>query len=143
MSLTYRVTLALHVISIISWMAGVLYLLRLFVYHAEETESIVKSRFEIMERRLYQYITLPASLASLIFGLTMLGLNPELLRQTWLHLKLLFVAGMFAVTYWSGMEIQNFRMGTPSLRPRGYRFVNEVPTLLMVAIVFLVILKNL
>jgi putative membrane protein len=138
---TYRVLLAFHLISIISWMAGILYLLRLFVYHAEETESIVKSRFEVMEKRLYQYITLPAALASLLFGFTLLALNTPLLQKGWFHAKLALVAALFAVTYWSGIEIQNFRAGYPSYRARTYRYLNEVPTLLMVAIVFLAVLK--
>src|SRR5437773_2621765 len=89
---------ALHIISVICWMAGILYLIRLFVYHAAETEKIVKDRFEIMERRLYKAITLPSMLAAYVFGLSMLSLNPYLWHQPWMWAKLFLVVVLTQVT---------------------------------------------
>src|SRR3954463_270883 len=97
----YRLVLALHIISIISWMAGLLYLFRLFVYHAAEKEEVVKERFRMMEWRLYRIITMPAMVAAFVFGVTMLYLNPTLLRQPWMIAKLILVSLLIAVTHYA------------------------------------------
>jgi putative membrane protein len=122
-------------------MAGILYLLRLFVYHAEETESLVKSRFEIMERRLLRYITVPAMIAALVFGVWMLYLNPPLLRQGWLHAKLTFVVLLMGVTLYSHRLRIQLAAGTCRKTSVFFRVLNEVPTLLMILIVILVIVR--
>jgi len=137
----YRFFLALHVIAVISWMAGILYLFRLFVYHAQETESVVKSRFTLMERKLYRIITFPAMWASLFFGIAMISLQPYLLETHWFQLKAGFVLGLIAVTLWANRIHLDLVAGTCKISSKTFRFLNEIPTLLMIAIVLLVILK--
>lgn len=137
----YRILLALHVISIICWMAGILYLIRLFVYHAAETEEVVKSRFKIMERRLYKYITVPAMLSSFVFGIAIIGHNPSLFSYPWLQLKLVLVILLAGCTGMSGKIVKQFANDTCQRSEKFFRVFNEIPTLLMVAIVFLAILK--
>ncbi len=137
----YRVILALHVIAVMSWMAGILYLFRLFVYHATETEKVVRDRFEFMERRLHTIIVHPAMGISLILGLTMISLNANLLKQPWMHGKLLLVVGMIVMSIWAGKIRRELAAGVSRFSDRNFRLLNEVPTLLMIGIVFLVILK--
>ncbi len=137
----YKVVLSLHLISVISWMAGILYLYRLLVYHAEETEIVVKTRLETMQSKLYRIITLPAMLATLVFGLFMVGLNIELLHQPWFHAKLTLAMAMMASTYFAATEMDHQKAGTSKLSGKRLRLLNEIPTLLMIGIVFLAILK--
>lgn len=137
----YRVLLAFHVIAVISWMAGILYLIRLFVYHAMETEAIVRTRFKEMERKLYTVITFPAMVVAVLLGLAMIGLQPGLLQMGWLHAKLTFVAALVGVTLYCGRLVYAFDRDVHHHTSRFYRFFNEVPTLLMIVIVLLVILK--
>src|SRR5262245_2167010 len=85
---------SLHIIAVISWMAGMLYLFRLYVYHAQETHPEVMARFQVMERRLLRAITTPAMIATLITGVWMLTLQPMLLHQPFMHVKLALVFGM-------------------------------------------------
>ncbi len=132
---------AFHVISIISWMAGQLYQFRLYVYHAMETEAVVRQRFEVMERRLLNAIMTPAAIASLVSGIAMLYLMPELLKQPWMHVKLVLVLGMFAM---HGMAVKYRKqlMKEPAKTPhQTFRFLNEVPTILMIGIVIMVIVQ--
>jgi protoporphyrinogen IX oxidase len=137
----YRVFLSIHIIAIVCWMAGILYLIRLFVYHSAETVDVVKERFTVMENRLYRFITLPAMLASLIFGVILILINPSLLQQGWLHTKLLLVFFMIGLTHMGGKWGRELQAGTSKKTTKFFRIANEVPTLLMIAIVFLVILK--
>lgn len=137
----YRYLLALHLIGVISWMAGILYLFRLFVYHAAETEAVVKSRFVVMERRLYKYITVPAMLFSLVFGLLMLMANPGLMKQPWIHAKLTLVFLLMGYTGFGGRFRRQLENGSCGVSEKGFRWLNEVPTLFMVLIVFLAIVK--
>jgi putative membrane protein len=137
----YRLALAFHVVSIICWMAGILYLIRLFVYHAAESEAVVRERFKIMEYRLYRYITFPAMIASFIFGLFMIYLNSGLLDLRWMQIKLVLVILLAWSTVYSGGIVRDFASETNSRTERFFRFFNEFPTLLMLGIVFLVILK--
>lgn len=137
----YRIVLALHVIAIISWMAGILYLFRLFVYHAQETENIVKQRFMVMENKLYRIITYPAMWVSLALGTTMIGLQPFLLETHWFRLKLVLVVFLMGVTLWAGHLRHQLQDNTCKVSSKAFRFLNEIPTLLMIGIVLLVILK--
>ncbi len=133
--------MALHLMGIISWMAGVLYLYRLFIYHTEEKLPEVKARFEIMEHRLYKIITVPAMYFSLLMGGIMLYLNPSLFSQHWMHAKLLFVVLLMGVTQMAGPFQRKLRSGESKITSKKFRILNEVPTLLMILIVLLVILK--
>ena len=137
----YRYLVAFHLIGVISWMAGVLYLFRLFVYHAAETETVVKSRFVVMEYRLYKYITVPAMIFALVLGLLMLHANPGLFRQHWMHGKLLLVFLLMGYTGFAGRFRRQLEKGTCNVSTKAFRWLNEVPTLFMILIVLLAIVK--
>ena len=139
--MAYRFVLALHLISVISWMAGILYLYRLFVYHAEETEGLVKMRFIVMEKKLLRIITLPAAIASLAFGVAMLVMQPILLQQPWMHAKLGLVVLLLGMTHYAGKIRKQLEAGVSRRSGKFFRIANEVPTLLMIGIVLLVILR--
>jgi len=137
----YRFILAVHVIAVISWMAGILYLFRLFVYHAAETETVVKTRFIVMEDKLYRIITYPAMWVSLVMGSAMVGLQPYFLETHWFKLKILLFLLLIGVTVWGGALRKQLAEEKCKISSKQFRFINEIPTLLMIGIVFLVILK--
>ena len=140
--MSYDVIKALHLISVISWMAGLLYLPRLFVYHAETTVGSVRAEtFKVMERRLLKAIMNPAMVASFVFGIWMIILAPSLLYEPWMHVKILCVllmAGCHGVFSKMRRKLEN---DEPPRPPRAYRIWNEVPTVLMVIIVFMAVVK--
>jgi putative membrane protein len=132
---------ALHLVAVISWMAALLYLPRLLVYHAEaETGSKQSETFKIMERRLLRFIGTPAMLVAWATGLW-LAYEAGVFREGWLHGKLLLVLGLSAVHGINAKWIKDFAADRNSRSSRFYRVANEVPTLLMVGIVILVIVK--
>lgn len=131
-----------HVIAVISWMAGLLYIFRLYVYHSAETEEAVMSRFRVMERRLWLAITVPAAWAASLTGLMMIVLEPcVLLSQGWISIKLGLAVGLIVVHFMAGHYRRGFFEAPFPLSEKAFRFMNEVPTLLMIAIVALVIFK--
>lgn len=134
----------LHIIAVISWMAGLLYLFRLFVYHAQYgvTNKDKAELLELMEGKLYRIITIPAMLVSWIMGLSMLHYNTALISQGWFHTKLLCLILLTGVTHYGGALIKKFKKDI-KLAPehKKLRFINEIPTLLMIIIVFLVIVR--
>ncbi|MCG5051622.1 MAG: protoporphyrinogen oxidase HemJ [Myxococcales bacterium] len=130
---------AIHVISIITWMAGMLYLLRLFVYHAMETEAVVRERFQVMERRLLKAIATPSMIATFITGITMLVLVPDWLKQPWMHVKLTCVLALAGVHGMSSAWRKRLITEPTFKTHKFFRVWNEVPTLLMVIIVIMVI----
>jgi len=140
--MSYDVIKALHLISVMSWMAGLLYLPRLFVYHAETTVGSVRAEtFKVMERRLLKAIMNPAMIASFVFGIWMIVLAPGLLYEPWMHVKILCVllmAGCHGVFSKMRRRLEN---DEPPRPPRTYRIWNEVPTVLMVIIVFMAVVK--
>ena len=138
----YTLIKALHLISVIAWMAGLLYLPRLYVYHAEKAEEpILNTTFKTMERRLMLYIMNPAMIASFVFGIWMIALVPELLedgngcRQSILIGEVTGYHG--ALARWRRF----FAKDENNLTPKFYRLINEVPTALMILIVILAIVK--
>lgn len=134
---------ALHVISIIAWMAGLLYLPRLFVYHADtEVGSDKSETFKIMERRLLRAIMNPAAAASLIFGGAMLyALSPGVWSEGWIYVKLACIAGL-AVSHEVMASAQRaFAKDGNRKSAKYYRVLNEVPTVLMIVLVIMVIVK--
>ncbi|HEY1008080.1 MAG TPA: protoporphyrinogen oxidase HemJ [Sphingobacteriaceae bacterium] len=144
----YLYVKAVHIIFVVSWMAGLFYIVRLFIYHTEakdrpEAERIILFRqFEIMERKLWQIITTPAMVLTLLAGITMLLLNPALLQAPWMLVKLAFVGGLIFYHFRcqriiGELKRENFRRSSTRLR-----FWNELATIFLVAIVFLVVLKN-
>ncbi len=140
--MSYDVIKALHLISVMSWMAGLLYLPRLFVYHAETTIGSVRAEtFKVMERRLLKAIMNPAMIASFVFGIWMIVLAPGLLYDPWMHVKILCVllmAGCHGAFSKMRRKLENDEQPR---RPRVYRIWNEVPTVLMVIIVFMAVVK--
>ena len=141
----YLIIKSLHLIAVISWMAGLLYLPRIFVYHVENSEKQeVTSIFEIMEKRLYNYIMRPAMLFSWIFGIALIYLNgPGVLTSLWMQIKLVLIIILSGYHEYLGKCMINLRNRTNSKTGKFYRYLNEVPTVLLILIVFIVIIKPL
>ena len=136
---------SLHLIAVISWMAGLLYLPRIFVYHVENIEkNQTVEIFFTMERKLYFYIMYPAMILSWIFGLLLISIidfsNISLL---WLQLKLLFVVLLTIYHFYLGICLKNLKENTNKRSSRFFRIINEIPTVLLIFIVFVVIFKPL
>jgi len=135
---------ALHVVAVIAWMAGLLYLPRLFVYHCRaEAGSVTSETFKVMERRLMNAIMTPAMVASWVFGLGLIGLfGVELFGDNhWLTIKLGLVIGLTVVHVMLIRHVRAFARDRNSLSGRYFRILNEVPTVLMIAIVIMVIVR--
>ncbi len=134
---------ALHIIAVIAWMAGMLYLPRLFVYHCEaETGSGQSETFKIMERRLLRVIVNPAMVAALVFGgILLANLGAEQWRDGWLHAKLALIVALFVMHHLMARWRKAFERDE-NIRPaKFYRRMNEVPAVLMAAIVILAVVK--
>jgi putative membrane protein len=132
---------ALHVVAIIAWMAGLLYLPRLFVYHcAAEAGSVQSETFKVMERRLLKAIMNPAMIAAWVLGLALVW-QGGWLTSGWLHAKLALVLGLSAVHGMLAKQVKIFAADRNARPARYFRILNEVPTLLMIGIVILVIVK--
>ena len=138
----YDIITALHILSVISWMVGLLYLPRLFVYHASSEIGTVRAEtFKVMERRLLKAIMTPAMIASFIFGIWLSALNHGLVYETWFQIKLVAVLAM-AGCHGKFAKMQRLlENDVQPLSSKTYRIWNEVPTILMIIIVFLVALK--
>lgn len=140
--MNYDVIKALHVIAVMSWMAGLLYLPRLFVYHAETSIGSVRAEtFKVMERRLLKAIMTPAMIASFAFGTWMLALAPGLLYEPWMHVKILCVLLMAGCHGAFSKMRRRLENDEQPKTPRAYKIWNEVPTVLMIIIVFMAIVK--
>ncbi len=134
---------ALHIISVIAWMAGMLYLPRLFVYHSDvPPESECSAMLKVMEYRLLRYIINPTMIATFVFGGTLLVL-PGVVDWSawWVYVKLLLVVAMTGIHGFLALWRKDFEVGKNRRSPRFYRIVNEMPTLLMIAIVIFVVVK--
>ena len=134
----------LHLVALISWMAGILYLYRLLVYHAENGSRSEDNHILLhtMESRLYRIITLPAMAITWLCGLSMLALNPAVAKGQWFHWKLLLVILMTGSTHYAGALIKKFQARNPKVpSSKALRILNEVPTLLMVLIIALVVFR--
>jgi putative membrane protein len=132
---------AFHIIAVIAWMAGMLYLPRLFVYHCEaEMGSAESERFKRMELRLLRIIINPSMIAVWVFGLILAFLGGYL-GETWFHIKLLLVVGLSALHGFLARWRKDFAADKNTRTPRFYRMINEVPAVLMMAIVILVVVK--
>ena len=140
---TYLLFKALHLISVISWMAGLLYLPRIFVYHAQNnSETMITEVFKVMEKKLYFYIMTPAMLLSWLFGLLLIHeIGFQQLGQTWMILKLLFVFILTIYHFYLGQILEKFSLNLNSYSHKFYRYINEIPTILLILIVFVVIFK--
>jgi len=141
---------ALHIVFVTAWFAGLFYLPRLFVYHAEADDAAGRTRFCVMERRLLGIMTLAALLA-VLFGVSMIALAPAYLSMRWLRLKIVLVAALLGYHFWCRVLALRLRRdteaaatGVPFVPPhegRWFRWFNEVPALLLIAIVILAVVK--
>ena len=140
---TYLLFKSLHLISVISWMAGLLYLPRIFVYHAENSsEKMISDVFKVMERKLFFYIMTPAMILSWLFGLLLIHeIGFQQLGQTWMIMKLLFVIILTIYHFYLGRILAQFSNDLNKFSHKFYRFINEIPTLLLILIIFVVIFK--
>ena len=138
----YDIIKALHILSVISWMVGLLYLPRLFVYHADAEIGTVRAEtFKVMERRLLKAIMTPAMVASFIFGIWMVALNHGLVFETWFQIKVVAVLAMAACHGKFSKMRRLLENDVQPLSSKTYRIWNEVPTALMIIIVFMAVLK--
>ena len=131
---------ALHVIFVVTWFAGLFYLPRLYVYHAQASDSISTQRFAIMERRLFAIMTIGAA-AAIFFGGLMLIESPGYLQMTWLKVKLLFVASVIAYHAYCYKLMRDFAAQRNTRSGKWLRVFNEVPALFLIAIVILAVVK--
>ena len=141
----YLLFKSLHLISVISWMAGLLYLPRIFVYHAENSDDKkISDVFKIMEKKLYFYIMTPAMILSWIFGLLLIhSIGFQQLGQTWMVLKIIFVIFLSLYHFYLGKILNQFKFDQNTHSHKFYRLINEIPTILLILIVFVVIFKPL
>src|SRR5690606_11814024 len=131
---------AFHIVFVVTWFAGLFYLPRLFVYHAAATDDIGRERFKVMERKLFAIMTIGAALAA-IFGVSLIVHTPVLMQAGWLHAKLTLVALLIAYHVWCYRFVAAFRRDEQPKSARWFRVFNEVPALLLIAIVVLAVVK--
>ena len=141
----YLLFKSLHLIAVISWMAGLLYLPRIFVYHVENYQKKdATDIFETMEKRLYYYIMRPAMLISWILGIGLIYLNGlDVLTNLWMQIKLVLVIILSGYHEYLGKCLAKLKNRTNTQTAKFYRYINEVPTVLLILIVFVVIIKPL
>jgi putative membrane protein len=139
---------AFHIIGFVSWFAGLFYLVRLFVYHVEANEkpepekSILQKQYTYMEWRLYNIITTPAMVLTLCFGISMLFINPAWLQSGWMHAKLGLLVALIGYHHWCKTVIKRLERGEMPFNSFQFRLLNELPTIFLVSIVLLAVLKN-
>ena len=141
--MTYLWIKAFHIIAVVCWFAGLFYLPRLFVYHAQSSDSISQERFSIMERKLNRGIMHPSLIATLALGISMLYMNPALLKMGWMHIKLTLLLILIIYHFSLGVIYKRFAQGLNTKSHVFYRWFNELPVLFLIAIVLLAILKPL
>jgi len=140
---TYLLFKSLHLISVISWMAGLLYLPRIFVYHAQNnSQAIISEVFKVMEKKLFFYIMTPAMILSWLFGLLLIHeIGFDQLGQTWMILKLVFVILLTIYHFYLGSILNQFKLNLNEHSHKFFRYINEIPTILLILIIFVVIFK--
>ncbi|KAM3101850.1 protoporphyrinogen oxidase HemJ [Phormidesmis sp. 146-12] len=139
---------AFHIVGIVCWFAGLFYLPRLFVYHAEANEqpeparSILKNQYQIMEKRLYRIIMTPALILTIVMAIGLVYTEPDVLKQPWLHIKLALVAALLVYDHLCLRIMKKLAADTCNMTGQQFRWFNEFPTVLFVIIVMLAIFKN-
>ena len=139
----YLLFKSLHLIAVISWMAGLLYLPRIFVYHVENSEKKETTEiFEVMEKRLYFYIMRPAMILSWFFGIILIYINGiDIFSQLWMHIKLGLVVILTIYHEYLGICLKSLKLKTNTKTPKFFRIINEVPTIILIFTIFIVIFK--
>ena len=139
---------SLHIIFVVTWFAGLFYIFRLFVYHAEAARKeqpvsgILMEQYTIMERRLWYAITWPSCVLTLLFGFWMLYIQPGYLKLPWMHIKLFFVLLLFLYQLCGQKVLKEIQLQPLKFTSLGMRFWNEVPTVILIAVVFIVVMKD-
>ena len=140
----YLLFKSLHLIAVISWMAGLLYLPRIFVYHSEAEHESQKNVFKTMERKLYNYIMMPAMLFSWLFGVLLIySLGFTIFSELWMQVKIILVTVLTYYHFLLGKFLNDFVIGNNKKSPKFYRIINEVPTIILIVVVFVVVFKPL
>ncbi len=132
---------ALHLISVVTWFAALFYLPRLFVYHAMAEDEISRERFKVMERKLYRGIMTPSMIAVLVFGGWLLYLNPGLMKMGWMHVKLALVFLLIGYHHVCLAYLKKFERNQNSKSHVFYRWFNEAPVLILIAVICLAVVK--
>ena len=140
---SYLLFKSLHLIAVVSWMAGLLYLPRIFVYHVESKDKkVVTDVFEVMEKRLFFYIMRPAMILTWIFGLILIYLNGiEIFTQLWMQTKIVLVILLSAYNDYLGRCLAALKNSTNIRSAKFFRIINEIPTVILIVVVFLAIFK--
>ncbi len=139
----YLIFKSLHLIAVISWMAGLLYLPRIFVYHSETRSDQVKETFKTMEKRLFVYIMNPAMILSWLFGFILIhSIGVDSLKEFWLLTKLILVLSLTFYHFFLFNCLKKFNIDKNNYSSKFFRIINEVPTVLRIAIIFLVVFKS-
>ena len=140
----YLLFKSLHLIAVISWMAGLLYLPRIFVYHSEASHESQKQVFKTMERKLYNYIMMPAMILSWLFGVLLIySLGFDIFKELWMQIKIVSVLILTHYHFILGKYLQDFATDSNRKSSRFYRIINEVPTIILIVVVFVVVFKPL
>ena len=138
----YLLFKSLHLIAVISWMAGLLYLPRIFVYHSEAEDESQRKVFKIMERKLYNYIMMPAMLFSWLFGILLLhSLGFLVLKELWMQIKTLAIIILTYYHFTLGTYLNDFAINNNRKSSKFFRFYNEIPTIILIVVIFVVIFK--
>ena len=140
----YLLFKSLHLISAISWMAGLLYLPRIFVYHSEAKHESQLEVFKVMERKLYNYIMMPAMILSWVFGFFLIhSLGFEVFSELWMQIKIISILILSHYHFYLGKQLRLFAYNSNKNSSKFFRIINEIPTILLIIIVFVVIFKPL
>ena len=138
----YLLFKSLHLIAVISWMAGLLYLPRIFVYHTEATHESQKNIFKIMEKKLYNYIMIPAMLLSWLFGILLIySLGLTVFSELWMQIKIIAVIILTLYHFTLGKYLNDFATNNNEKTSRFFRIYNEIPTIILIVVIFVVIFK--
>ena len=140
----YLLFKSLHLIAVISWMAGLLYLPRIFVYHSESDNDSQKKIFKVMERKLYNYIMMPAMLLSWLFGVLLIhSLGLSVFNELWMQIKVIAVVILTYYHFTLGKYLNNFALDNNQKTSKFFRIYNEIPTIILIVVIFVVIFKPL
>ena len=140
----YLLYKSLHLIAVISWMAGLLYLPRIFVYHSETKEESQSETFKVMERKLYNFIMMPSMILSWLFGLLLIhSLGFSIFSELWMQIKTVSILLLTHYHFYLGKHLRMLASNNSNKSSKFFRIINEIPTVLLIVIVFVVVFKPL